>query len=629
MLQNHASLLRLPGYGGLGGPIVRMSRILLVALSVMVVLAGCESKSRSSSRRLLEQVRLAQGKYTQALGLMSNAVFQSGSTFAPVTEKLSNVPTQLTPVTDQPHPKVVALLSEAQADLDRALSDNSAAAGEDLALAYSLAGQIQMLRAQYQTRLADLANQDVLTAMMQASDAVSLLSLVADQAAFTAQLRSMDPDKLTAMAQEASDEGAKLQQQAQQLQDQAQQFRQQREAIYQTNAGLSPQVRQLRIDSQLAAGQKALELSQQALAIEAQVGTNELDAAGLEFREDAITADLATLTKQVQAAQSRQKLAQDALANIEQFRARREQALAQQQEQLAACQQQVSTQMVQLKGSLAKLGASQQQATIALESAAKSFKRAQTEKGSPDPLMLSQEASARMTLAELQARQMRLGEQIASLTDNAATARSAAASAAPTASAIEAVAMEYPATPANELDQQAQQNYQSAAQLLQKATSAAAGPQKWTYQAQQAAAYLGIYRLSGSPDAVDNARRLLGEALQGKEAAPYLAPVHGLNRMATAMAENAPPVQPAPASDEAAPAATDEEAPAVPAATEEEAPSDEAAPAATPATPAAPADEAASDDTTAAPVAPAAPADEAPSDDGTAPAAPAEPADVE
>lgn len=532
---------------------MRTIKILLVAMTGAAVLCGCgDSQSQQASRDLLEEVRQVQDQYAQALALMSNAVFRSDSRDIPLVKPLEGpIPRQGQPVTVLPvHPQVVTILAEAQTRLRNAMTRHSNALPADLALANALMGQIQMLQAQYQLRLADAAGQQVLASMAGASGAISLLSFEADQAAFWAHLGQLDEPQILEELRQAQQKQQQIAQQAQDLQQQIQQLCQQRDALYQTNAELTSRARQLRIDSQLASGRKGLELAQQAIQIEADANRNELEAASLDFRQERLGTQWAELDGQIQSFQARQELAQGVLKNIEQSRAQRQQIQAQQRQQVAGLQEQVNSSMVQLDQALDRLGAHQRQAGQFYEAAAAAFKLAQAKKGAADAMLLSQEASARMALAELEARQSRLGAEVSALADRAAATRQAAASAVSAQPAAAPVALDYPPTDRQELAQQAQQNYQTAAQLYQRAMSPVSASLRWVYQGQQAAAYLGLYRLTGDVEALDNARRVLSEALQGRQASPYLAPVHGLSRMAQEMAEQAPAPATAPAGEE-------------------------------------------------------------------------------
>jgi hypothetical protein len=97
--------------------------------------------------------------------------------------------------------------------------------------------------------------------------------------------------------------------------------------------------------------------------------------------------------------------------------------------------------------------------------------------------------------------------------------------------------------------------YQNATELYSKAIKSADRIHKWVYQGQLAAAYVGLYRLSGDTAELDKADQVINQALKDKESSPYLKPVLEMRRLVRAEQGRPPPTSP-PRAPSTAPAST-------------------------------------------------------------------------
>ncbi len=494
-----------------------------------------EAGSQKANTNILAAVKRASKLYDRAQKLMANVVFTdaAGRTVAPFTSDLVTSPEQiklLAPTT--PNPKALDSINEAVDGLQQALVDNRSA-GEDVqALAHKLLSRVLALKGHYHTAksLTDRAGAGSLLGLAEQS-----IDVMRAQMTFIEhydRLAAMTNDDVKAIHAEALSTAKDLKTKQVEVSNQITDLGNKVDRMKASSVALAAKARAARSESQRAKGQKGLDLLEQALAYEKQTYdlANRIGKAQDQVR--ALWVEFQDLGLREVSARERAEAAKAILDSREEETAKR---LAE-RDQCRKLLGESENSAIDLMDRIVQLCV---QAKTAEAGAVNAYLEADKELGAAkagEPARYAQyeadKADIAMAVANLTMERLSLQERLrllATSITNLWPKLSPPRQAPPAAGKLTA----YVADP-EKLRSDATACYRNATRLYSKAIKSAAGIHKWVYQGRLAAAYVGLYRLSKDTDELNNADRVINQALQDKDSSPYLEPVLKLRRLVRA-----------------------------------------------------------------------------------------------
>jgi len=516
---------------------VQKSRFLTVVFLVGVllvgasVLTGCsEAKSRRAGKEILQKVDTAQRLYEKALALLANPVYKAGGQFAPIIETTEISPGQIEfPPAGTLHPQAWKDLQQAEKILSGAMEAGAEALPADRAVGHRAMGRVVALKGYYLAAEASSARSRANKTLDQAEELIMLIRAQNDLVEYYDRLIAMSDEDVLEMRSSASAAAADLEARIGSTDAQLAELRKACETIIASNEELNAQARNLRVDSRLATGTKGLELLEKALEIERRVNRAASEVAGMEYTIGVLGAGRGVLALELAAVQGQLAAAEEILAtrksNKETNSKKRSELLV----SIAAGLEKVETLLHDIAEASERARLAEDRAAGTYVQAVGQLKEARKLQDTSQSNPTAEEADAHMALAGLYASRLKLQEHgallvggLTKLWANLTPPREAP----PAVGKVQA----YISAPAA-TRKSAEQHYTAATELYARALSAVERQQRWIYQGQLAAAYVGLYQLSRDPDVLDRAKEILREALKDKQASPYLAPVDRLQRL--------------------------------------------------------------------------------------------------
>ena len=528
-----------------------MRRIAAIVLATLVI-GGCSNTQESADQKASQEIDAAGRLVSKAAGLMSGAVYKVNGEYPQLT-RMGRARGEVTEVQPAwtPHPQAWQDLETAENRLNEALRTYGQASEGIQAAAYSAMGQVLLAKGWYQDLSANAARQEASEAIAQAEKAclasgawAAMLERVQGASDVEPQAREMlssagaEIEGLDAQITETSQSIASMRQQVQSLQAR--------------NEEIIPKARNMRVDIQLAGGDKGLELTEQVLAIDKEINTNASGIAKLEGDLELREASRLESQEAKKRAEARVAAAKSILegSNASAIGHAKDQAAVRAAMEKARNDARQATDRV--VAACAVAAKAENLAVDAFDLAAKKSQRAAgLETGTARAAATSEEADSLWSLANLHARRLQLRNRCVMLSERLAeawaespavavkagdsptatqSARQAAKPSLPTPEFAKPL-LEYMAE-AEETWKSAAGNYQQAAELYGQAAELVPPQARWVYQGHQAAAYLALHRLTNQTDALDLARSILEEALKDKRESPYLASLVDLEKLA-------------------------------------------------------------------------------------------------
>jgi len=527
------------------------SRILMAGAFACLIAVGCsDSKTRRSSRNLLEQVELAGALYDQALALMSSPMYTVDQTPAPgslVVDYPQGAIIDPMPV-GQVHPQGMKDVQQAQTLLESALLEHGNNAGpSSLASANAMLGRVLSLRSAILLAQAKPVITDVRSALIRADQSAELVKAHAAVGVAYRQLIGASPQRMRDLLESAEKKEKQLSGDIAQAKAQMEQISgqiQEQNSIIET---LMPQARQFRIDSQLGSGTEALERLERALELEGRINQANLAVAEMEVRLEMLQKSIDTLGVELSAEQARSRIAREVLEKHQSSTEVSRQVLDEQVRQIGDLSAAMESALNDTGLALGQAALLLNEAIEAMESAVKRYQLAQQARSAGRDLsLITCQADAVMGLAHLRGRQLALVRRLALLKDNVSTAYAAGAEIAqPAGVNVEKPAGDLAAMlPSQEqLIAAIKEHYVRAVELYQSAVFAAPAQQRWVYQGQLAAANIGLHRFTGMREPLDSALQTIEEALRNRKFSPYLTEVRQLEQQARKLSLQAPGAQ--------------------------------------------------------------------------------------
>jgi hypothetical protein len=530
---------------------------LLWGLSWLLVAAGCsDAKGRNATKRLLEEIDLANRLYARAVSLMTSTPVKVDGQFTPLSRlgRVGGGSSVELPPPLAVHPQAWDALVKAEKGLTRAIIQYGPDSGPEVqALANVMLGNVLMLKAEYQLAAGAADRQDARDTVVLAGRSVSMVQLYMALITYSRQLMALGDKDVAEMLSAAREEAAKAQAAADKTQEEIQSLRTQRDQHHAANEKLIPQARRMRLDSQQAGGTKGMDLLDQALKMESEINENVSAIAALENTIELRQAALGDLTLAVQAAQGRQKAAEAILAARKNYTDSGSGAIEAFGTDEAKARNEVQEQVSHLARICERVSGAEDAAAQAYGPAISKFQTARRlQPRGQDVQTIARLADAHWALAELKdqslhlrRRNMLLVARLAAIwtTDRDAAPLPPAGSSGGGDALIEPADDVLQAVPAfargilayvpnpQQARKDAIENYQQAGELYGTATRLAPFNLRWTYQGQAAAAYIALYRLSGDAEVLAKAKEALKEALADKRESSYLVDVVELEKL--------------------------------------------------------------------------------------------------
>jgi len=516
----------------------RISRITVVAVAIVgfavAVLAGCESKSDAANRKVLAAVTEARRLHGRALSLLANPVQKIGGELDPLAQPAAP-PSRQIEVLPASVLNPVALESLEQAE--RTLSGAMSKAGRDASpyttgTGYNLLGQICLLKGFYHAGGAAEAQGRAQEAAEAAQHSANLAGAYEGLGQFYEQLSQVNDRDLLLMRSQAAQEARQAREQIATLEGKIAALAEQKRELEEKLREGSVRARDLRINSRLAKKEEGLKLLEQALAVETQVNVNSSEVSHIENTIELHQLSLEAFKTDMAAAEQRQQLAAQLLADRQQQNAQYVKGSRDVQEALGRIDSELDTHLGQVAIAAKQAGEAETLAVEAYEEAIRHFQAARRAGDGKTQADLN-EANAQMSLAELHVRTLRmkaatglLHKQLAEAMPGGPAIEDVDPSSTPDVRSSAA------ATGAGAIRSGAAKAYQRAAELYDGVLRRADRNVKWIYQGQFAAANLGLYSLTGDAETLKNAKTALQEALDGRRGSRYLESVEQLERLA-------------------------------------------------------------------------------------------------
>ena len=502
----------------------------LVALSLafLVVATGCsDSPSRYDAREVREAVKRAQRLYHRAAALMADVVVQVGDEVTPLeTVVKSSVNEANTKVLwDAPvHPKAGPALAEAAKVLQTALRDHPDAPKADTALAQQALARVQLLNAQCQAAGTGRPREQLLAAMGSVSHGIALARGRMDVSAYVRKSGKMSNKDVQKAISDAKGQIADLQRRIRQKDGDAKGRRQELDAALAKVREHNTGYRDLKRRSETAARDQRVPLFDRALVHQREAAALTAKAARTENALDQLKVELAGLKLSLDGAQTMKKASEKLLQQRTAAAQAGAEALAQMDKDLKAILGRIGTSLAEAGASCKALAAAETAALDFYKKAAAAAAKGQTGDREKDtPGLLVGEAAILVTSASAQRQAFQTRQQVRPLLDEAKALLKTAGQEAPK-EALDALQ----AYVADEKELTADMAKKAVA-LCKKAVERAEQKDKWTYQVHLANAYYLQSQVQGDADALENARKTIRKALDGKEGSPYLAYARALS----------------------------------------------------------------------------------------------------
>ena len=520
------------------------------ALAVLVVYVARwpEVGPQKANANIVAAVQRSNKLYERAQKLMANVVFTdaAGRTVTPTTSKVTS-PEQikLLPLTT-PNPKALDDINQAVDGLKQALADNRSAGKDVEALAHKLLSRLLTLKGDYYTaksltdkvvvgNLLDLANQSigVMQRQMAFIEECNELTGISNDDVMTIRSEGLSKAKdLEAKKKEVSDI----------IFDLANKVKEMRAS----GAALATKASAARKESEKAEGQKGVDLLDQALAYEKVMYSLRGKIREDQDRIRVLEVEYKDLGLREVSATERAEAAEVILGNRKKETADR----LVERDECRKVLKEFETSAIDLMDKIVKrsveVKTAEAEAVNAYSAAVKQLEEAKVGEPARYAAYEADKADIAMVMADLSVERLSLQERlrllavlITDLWPKLSPPRQVPPGAPKLATYVADV---------EKLRNNATTGYQNATELYSKAIKSADRIHRWVYQGQLAAAYMGLYRLSGDTNELKNADDAIKDALKDKESSPYLEPVLELRRLVRAeqgMPPRAPSTAPA------------------------------------------------------------------------------------
>lgn len=514
-----------------------IATILAVMIGSAAYFAGCsDSKPREASHKVLAAVSEAQRYYDAASAILSNAVAVKAGTNEPliadgaVLDKDQIEVKSLLTVNEQAGQR----LQKAEELLTAALSENSQADESIKAQAQDMLGRVQAMQGYFFASKAASARHDVAAALVGGEEALAGAAGENSVLAYFQKISSASDEDLKKARDEAARAEKQLADQIKTIENRLSELAATRQQLAAENDKRMVEARNLRTESGLASGQKSLDLFEQALKIEDTVTENGTKTAQIEAEKENL--ELQAKTLKIEAAAAKGQVG--ALVATLDSRQARTQAAARKRDEvaqrLAESQKKIETAAGKIAAGLKSVSENEAKAVECYTQAAASLKNAQNDAAFAATAAAGA-GDALVAIADIDAQRLSLQQQASHFAGGVtAFYGQLKKDLPPMLKDLSGYVSD-----TKKLQEDAAAKYADAISLYKNSISREQPQQQWIYQGRLGAAYIGLSKVTNDAGALSQAAIVLDQAMQGREASPYLASVVELKRL-TAKASSQP-----------------------------------------------------------------------------------------
>jgi len=500
----------------------------LMWVATFLVLPGCsESRSRQAGASLTEACDKARGLLSKALALMSGPPYVAEVQHLPPSSSAG--PARQPAAKGPLNPEAIQALNLAQDTLVEALADNPLAPDVRQAIARELLGRIQSLSGFYCGVLAGDAEGKMRDLIDEASGVVDVMNSQVTVSKYYDRLAESTPAEASKILREAEARKGKNLRLIEIAAKKARVLTAQRDALLKANEERAAEAGALRVRSRLAVGREGLDLFDEALKIEEEMNAAASRIADQEYAISSLRIERDSLELLVRQLEMLAGAARGTIEGHAQATKRSAQARQDMDNLLGESKQSIESILDELVQLSARAMTDRDKADREYRRAIENFQWAQRvlKKPSAAVSLSTQEAEAWVSLANLHARALLAQErssQIAGAVERVYKAIDTSTQAPATLAKVGAYVADPEATLAAGTEQ-----FGKAIELYERLLGTVSGNTRWIYQGKIAAAYVGLWELTGSEEAHDEAKGILDDLLvEDRDASPYMAPLVGL-----------------------------------------------------------------------------------------------------
>lgn len=532
------------GFPPVGDKIVRktqrtVARFFLVACAA-ALLAGCtDTKPREAGRKILDEVDIATRRYDRALSLLANPVFKAKGEFPPTP--LAAEPGGAPPRYEKAdieivhpetvNPKALDALKQAETGLAKVLAENEALAPKaEKALAHLILARLKSLKGYYFAAKANLARGRALGAIAQAEPTTTEVKTHVAMINYHKTVVGLSNQDIEQLIAKAEKDLVAWNAELKEVNTKLTAIKAEKQRLLAENQARMAEARKKRVASRLANGQKSLDLLNEALAIEEETNRAVSRVDIVEAETVSLNVARGDVVVRVASAKQRITVAQDILKGRKQNTGQDRDELEKIARSLAVVLKRLEEQAGMIGENCATAAAAEKQADEAYRQAREHLESSRSFPSAKAHEAMAEEADVLMSTGrlaaarlELHVRATRLVGRVKKLWPQAAPDRKAP-------QIVDRIAA-YLAEPDN-VRKDGEKDFRKAADLYKRAGANMERHLKWVYKGQEAGAYIALYYLTEDNMVLGQARKVLGDALQGREASPLLAAVRELEKIA-------------------------------------------------------------------------------------------------
>ncbi len=474
--------------------------VLCLFTAVLMVCPGCsDSESRASGQEIMKAV-------DQARRLCDKAASQLGVAPAEVNKDAFDS------------------LVQAEKALTGAMSANADAPASTIAIAKNMLANVLSAKAGCKEAESRIARAVFLQAIDNSSLSIAVVNSQVVQIDYFNAMVALDEEKIKEVVSGTKAEILELNGKIKTRQDVLDGKTIERDRLRDKSSQLSLKAGQLRSESDLASGKKALALFKEFDAAQSQATDLLSQVLRLENEMESLSLEISGLKGQVDAATQQQELARKALALESRKKADsdRQKSLYEVTATMNAARKTVETDLVNIAVACDQMSKADKASGEFFEDAAKAIQgsiSAQTGVR-PGEGVLASQAAALASAADIKGRAILLSGKAHNLADKVSELWGKQSW--PVPAEVEKLGKYVSEEDRKKLYNNAEGQYDKAIKLYNKAVSAASSQNKWIYQSAQASAHYRALKLTGKDSHLTKAEDLIGKALDGRRESPYL-----------------------------------------------------------------------------------------------------------
>lgn len=496
----------------------RITAFLMSACATLTVLAGgcSDAEQRAAARDTIENIRKANLHIDNAEALIANPVIiraDGERVKMPITKVLQMKDEKFLVAKGIVNPDALVELDQAEKIINTVTASGGAAPDDEKAMAKATLGRIYMTRGLYYSLKADIARRMAFGAMRQAGPFVTRLVSESGIIAYYEKLTAASDEDIEKMKAESNATVSKLSVELKETDGKIAVLKEKRENLLTSNRELMAEGGKLRINSGLASGKKALDLYDQARAKEtkadeaiAEARKAERQISELENKREVIVARHLGEENKLTALNEIAITRRDQKRDYNKTLSGRKTAAAGMKEKIESLSKSASQ-------ACSEASEDEANSLKAYDTASSHFKAAAGL--ARESSTINQNASTQMAAGDLCVSSLDTGTIVSEFASGVKAAWGTGVPASVTKVADYAATM----TMRKNL---AKQYFTEAKNLYAMDVSMTDRKLRWVVQGQLARAHMQLYKLLGNDASREEAKRILDEAIKGRESSVHL-----------------------------------------------------------------------------------------------------------